>query len=146
LIYQEEDKNQGRLNGRMVRQFCQYLNDAALLEIHLRGWLYTWSNGRHHPTLERIDRAFILSEWENIFPSHDMQALASNCSNHAPLLLRTDNVFLAKKRFQFRCFWLKFPGFLQAVHAVWRCPPCKMQTHSGCLTGCCKTHHVMSHP
>jgi hypothetical protein len=29
-------------------------------ELHLSGCLFTWSNERAHPTLERIDRAFIL--------------------------------------------------------------------------------------
>jgi hypothetical protein len=115
-VYQEEDKNQGWLNWRLMGQFRRCLNDAALMEIHLQGQLYTWSN------VERIGRAFITSDWEAMFPSHDMQALASNCSDHAPLLLRTDNVFCAKKRFHFRCFWPKFPGFLQVVDAAWRCP------------------------
>jgi hypothetical protein len=52
MVYQEEDKNQGRLNTRLMGQFCRCLNDAALMEIHLQGQLYTWSNVHHHPTLE----------------------------------------------------------------------------------------------
>jgi hypothetical protein len=121
LICQEEDKNLGWINRRLMRQFHQFLKDAALIEVHLHRRLYTSSNERRHPMLERIVCAFISSEWEAMFPGHDMQALSSNCSDHAPLLLKTDHVFLVKKRFQFRCFWLKFPCFLQAVRAAWRC-------------------------
>jgi hypothetical protein len=105
-----------------MNQFCWCLNDAVWIEIHLQGRLYTWSNKRCHPTLERIDRAFISSEWEAMFPSHDMQALTSGSSDHTPVLLRTENVFHAKKHFLFRSFWPKFPGFLQAVSAAWHCP------------------------
>jgi hypothetical protein len=33
-----------------------------LLELHLHGRLYTWSNEREDPTLERIDRAFVTED------------------------------------------------------------------------------------
>jgi hypothetical protein len=51
MIYQAADKNNSRLNRRLMRQFCQFLNDATLREIHLQGRLFTWSNERAHPTL-----------------------------------------------------------------------------------------------
>jgi exonuclease III len=70
-------------------QFCRFLNDSVLKEIHLTGRLFTWSNERSHPTLERIDRAFMTSEWEDLFPTCDLQTLSSSCSDHAPLLLHT---------------------------------------------------------
>jgi hypothetical protein len=59
IIYREEDKNNDRINRRLMGQFCRLLNEAALKEVHLNGHLFTWSNERAHPTLERIDRPFI---------------------------------------------------------------------------------------
>lgn len=115
LIYRAEDKNNDRLNRRLMGQFRCFLNEAALKEIHLSGRLYTWSNERTHPTLERIDRFFVSADWELMFPHCDLHSLSSLCSDHAPLLLRTDNTFSFKKRFHFRSIWTKFPGFLDVV-------------------------------
>jgi hypothetical protein len=103
-------------------QFRRFLNEAALKELHLEGRLFTWSNERAHPTLEKIDRVFVSSEWEGLYPGYDLCSLASLCFDHAPLLLRTNRNFFAKKRFLFRSFWTKFPGFLEVIKKAWHCP------------------------
>jgi hypothetical protein len=41
MIYHAEDKNNDRLNRRLMGQFCSFLNTAALKEIHLQGCLFT---------------------------------------------------------------------------------------------------------
>jgi hypothetical protein len=122
MIYWVEDKNNDQLDCRLMGQFRWLLNDATLKEIHLQGRLFTWSNGRFHHTLELIDHVFISTEWETLYLSHNMHSLALVCWDHAPLLLRIDNVFRGKKRFQFRCFWPKFLGFFDVVHRAWPCP------------------------
>jgi hypothetical protein len=91
-------------------QFCRFLNESLLKEIHLQGRLFTWSNECSHPTLERIDRAFISSEWELMLPGHYLHPLASLCSHHAPLLLQTDASFVSKKRFHFNSFCRSVKG------------------------------------
>jgi hypothetical protein len=87
MIYQAADKNNSKLNRRLMGQFYRFLNDTALREIHLQGRLFTLSNERAHPTLERINRAFITSEWDALSPDNDLHALASLCFEHASLLL-----------------------------------------------------------
>jgi hypothetical protein len=37
LIYSAEDRNNGLFNRRRMRQFRQFLNQAALKELHLEG-------------------------------------------------------------------------------------------------------------
>jgi endonuclease/exonuclease/phosphatase family metal-dependent hydrolase len=117
MIYRAADKNNARTNRRLVGQFCHSLNDDVLKEVHLNGCLFTQSNERSHPTLERIDRAFISEGWEELFPNND-HSLASICSDHAPLLLCTNSQFWGKKRFHFQAFWLKLIGFLEAVQVA----------------------------
>jgi hypothetical protein len=85
-------------------QFRRFLNEALLKEIHLQGCLFTWGNERAHPTVERIDRAFIPGDWECMFPANDMYPLASLCLDHAPLLLQMNASFRWKKHFQFKSF------------------------------------------
>jgi hypothetical protein len=52
----------------------------------------------------------------------DLQCLSSSCSDHAPLLLRTDGFFVRKKRLIFRSFWTRLPGFKDVVTRAWHCP------------------------
>jgi hypothetical protein len=103
-------------------QFRRFLHEAALKEILLQGRLFTWSNERSHPTLERIDRVFISNEWEALYPCNDLHPLSSLCSNYAPLLLRLDNSLVARRRFHFRAFWPRYAGFLEAVQHAWHYP------------------------
>jgi hypothetical protein len=75
-----------------------------------------------HPTLERIDRVFISTEWDALFIDHNLQSLSSLCSDHSPLLPRTEDNMQAKKRFHFSCFWPHFPGFQEVVAQASLCP------------------------
>jgi hypothetical protein len=68
LIYQASDKSNGHLSRRMMGRFRRLLNDLELSELHLSGRLFTWSNERLHPTLERIDRMFVSEGWESLYP------------------------------------------------------------------------------
>jgi endonuclease/exonuclease/phosphatase family metal-dependent hydrolase len=104
LICRVEYKNNDRLNRRHMGQFRRFLNDATLQEIHLNGRLFTWSNEKAHPILERIDRMFISNEWDAIFLDHVLHSLSSLCSDHAPLLLRTEDEIQAKRWFHFCSF------------------------------------------
>jgi hypothetical protein len=78
MIYWAQDKNNLRWDRRRMGQFRQFLNNAHLKELHLRGRLFTWSNKRTSPTLERIDRAFVTNGWEQMYLCYDLHSLASN--------------------------------------------------------------------
>jgi exonuclease III len=121
MVYRVQDKNNDRLDRRMG-QFRRFLNVAALKELHLEGRLFTWSNERAHPTLEKIDRFFITAEWGGLFPNHDLHAMPTLCSDHTLLLLHTDVNCKTKKRFMFRAFWPKLHGFRDVVARAWHCP------------------------
>jgi endonuclease/exonuclease/phosphatase family metal-dependent hydrolase len=122
MIYRVVDKDNNRLNRRLMGRFRHFLNDSVLKEVHLTGHLFTWSNERTHLTLEKIDRALISNEWEELFPANDLHSLSSLCSDHASLLLGTDASFSVKKRFHFRSFWPHCLTFMQIVEQAWNCP------------------------
>jgi hypothetical protein len=96
-------------------QFMSFINAAALKELHLNGCLFTWSNERVQPTLERIDKAFISMEWEELFPVNELHSPSSHVLDHVSLLLQMDATFAGKGRFHFRALWPKCQGFLQVV-------------------------------
>jgi hypothetical protein len=66
--------------------------------------LFTWSNERSHPTLERIERMFVSSCWNVTFTRAALQALSSRFFDHAPLLLLLDDRFHPKCCFRFQAF------------------------------------------
>lgn len=124
LIYQAAEKNNHKPNRRMMNRFRQFLDEVELQEIHihLKGHLYTWSNERDRPTLERLDRVFATEDWVAGFPDHDLSALATECSDHAPLLLKTDCSLPHCGRFRFENFWPRCEGYLQVVEEAWNAP------------------------
>jgi hypothetical protein len=93
-----------------------------LLELHLHGRLYTWSNEQAHRTLERIDKAFACADWCERFPFHRLHALSLACSNNAPLLLHTDMAHVLHKRFMFESIWSRFLGHMDVVAVGWNYP------------------------
>jgi hypothetical protein len=90
LIHRAEDKNNGHLNHRMMGRFSKFLQDLELIELHLHGRLYTWSNKQEHPTLEDIDREFAFVQWCDQFPHHHLDVLSLSSSDHSRLLLHTN--------------------------------------------------------
>jgi exonuclease III len=122
MIYRAEDKNNNQLDRMFMCLFRHWLSVAALKEIHLNRRLFTWSNKRSHPTLERIDRAFISNGSEDLFPNHDLHSLASLCSDHAPCCSGWMVPSCTRGGFHFRSFWLRFPGFAEMVSQAWPYP------------------------
>lgn len=85
LIYKARDKNNDRLDRRMMRKFKQALDQLELKELSLNGRKFTWSNGQEQPPMTRIDRMFCSVQWEEKFPTAKLNALASTLSDHCPL-------------------------------------------------------------
>jgi hypothetical protein len=87
MIYKELDKNNGRLNRRLMLRFRKVLNQLEVKEVDLVGKRFTWSNNQDTPTLTRIDRAFCTLDWEELYSNPILQALSSSHSDNCPLLL-----------------------------------------------------------
>jgi hypothetical protein len=119
IIYQAADKNNGRLHRRLMRAFRRVIDDLELVDLHLSGRSFTWSNERDRPTLERLDRALASVTWLDEHPNHALRTLSSDSSDHAPLLLVLNTEPWAPPRFRFHNFWTKMEGFLDVVKTAW---------------------------
>ena len=82
LIYQAADKNNDRLNRRMMNAFRRFISDAELHDLQLKGRRFTWSNERAAPTLARLDRVLVSEGWMLDHPDHELSALSS-CGTEA---------------------------------------------------------------
>jgi len=119
LIYRDEDKNNANYNKAMMGRFRRFINDLALKEIPLHGRKYTWSNQQNSPTLVRLDRVLCSVDWEEKFPNCLLQSMASDDSDHCPLLLGLKDSKRGRPRFHFESFWTKLDGFQEAVSSTW---------------------------
>lgn len=114
LIYQAADKKNATLDRDMMGSFRQFLDEAEIIEIPLLGRKYTWSNERS-PTLVRLDRAFCCVQWEDILPNSVLQSTTAGVSDHCLLILGLKVSTGVKRCFHFESFWIKVPGFIDAV-------------------------------
>jgi len=95
------------------------VTELELIDLHLHGRRYTWSNERRSPTLVRLDRALVSLQWEALHPDCHLLALSSDASDHCPLLLQTNLYSHHMRRFHFESFWPKTAGFQEALIQGW---------------------------
>jgi len=134
MLLRADDKNNSRMDRRGMARFRAFVNRAQLEEINLMGRRFTWSSGTERPTLERLDRVFVMADWLASFPNRLLKPLSSDCSDHCPLLLELDVLCGAKRRFRFEAFWTKMHGFSETVAAAWastptQADPCRVLDH-----------------
>lgn len=122
LLLEAADKNKSNINRRNMGRFRRFIDDTQLKDLPLNSRRYTWSNEQANPTLEKLDRVLVSTDWEEMFPFCFIQALSSDMSDHAPLHLATNAVPPPKRPFHFENWWLKFPGISDAISAAWQCP------------------------
>ena len=75
MILHAADKNNDGLHRGLMRRFQHVVDELELAELQLTGRLYTWSNERDSPTLERLDRAFGSVDWMARHPTHALRAV-----------------------------------------------------------------------
>jgi exonuclease III len=71
-----------------MSQFNHTIDYLQLLELDLNGKLFTWTNEQDDPTMSRIDRFLATTEWHDIFPQADLQAIGTMTSDHCPLIMQ----------------------------------------------------------
>jgi len=116
LILRVQDKNNSRINLPMLNRFKSMIDNLELVSIELKGKKkFTWCNDQQLPTMTRIDHFLASTDWLELFPRTDLQALASLGSDHCPLFLQGDINFDFYKGFRFEAHWAQMPGFLDTI-------------------------------
>jgi hypothetical protein len=93
------------------------------MELNPQNKSFTWTNNQEVPILAKIDRIFVTTTWEALFPLVSVRALDRHPSDHNPLVINSgDNVSFGKKRFRCEKWWLEKDSFQEMVAKAWNVP------------------------
>ncbi|XP_026430002.1 uncharacterized protein LOC113326498 [Papaver somniferum] len=87
VILCQADRNRVGGNKRNRKKFRHFINSQNLLDIPVEGGRFNWTNSQSSPLLQRIDRFFMSTEWEDRCPGLVQTRLKRPISDHAPILL-----------------------------------------------------------
>nr|CAD1819928.1 unnamed protein product [Ananas comosus var. bracteatus] len=113
------DKNGPTSNIADILKFREVVHDLGLVDLPILNRAFTWTNGRGAPTLERLDRALISTNWMLTFPRSTLRALPRPRSDHTPLVLSAFTFIPSSNLFRFETFWLRHPAISEVVSTAW---------------------------
>uniref|UniRef100_A0A2N9HP80 Reverse transcriptase domain-containing protein n=1 Tax=Fagus sylvatica TaxID=28930 RepID=A0A2N9HP80_FAGSY len=100
-----------------ITEYRNCMNTCGMIDLGFSGPKYTWTNGQDISTLimQRLDRAWVNSDWRILFPEAYVTHLARTHSDHCPILLSLwPSIHNPLPRpFRFENFWLSHPEFPQ---------------------------------
>ncbi len=96
--------------------FSEFIDSHHLVDLPLEGGLYTWCSGSDQPSMSRIDRVLVSTDWEEHFPDVSKKLLPRPLSDHSPILVEAAR---GKSSFKFENMWLKSEGFVDMVKGWW---------------------------
>jgi hypothetical protein len=121
LLRGAEDKNNDNIEWPRVHRFNDCIANLALREIRRGGARYTWTNKQLNQVRCVLDRVFVSTEWEIMFPLCTLVAETIIGSDHAPLVLCSGEEWKKRsRRFFFEQGWLERSDFVSLVTDKWR--------------------------
>ncbi|OAY76047.1 hypothetical protein ACMD2_25385 [Ananas comosus] len=119
VLLSVDDKNGDTAHVADILKFREVVHDLHLVDLPILNKAFTWTNGRGVPTLERLDRAFISTNWLLAFPRSTLRALPRLRSDHTPLVLTAFTFIPSANLFRFESFWLRHPAVFDVVSTAW---------------------------
>ena len=102
-----------------MEEFFDFINGQTLVDLPLKGGKYTWCNGLANPSMSRIDRVLVSSDWEEYYPNVVQKLMPKPISDHNPFLLEAGGMSRGKSSFKFENMLFKAPGFVDKVRDWW---------------------------
>ncbi|OAY76999.1 hypothetical protein ACMD2_21691 [Ananas comosus] len=98
--------------------FADLISNLEAIDLPLSNQNFTWSNMQHTPTLAKLDRFLVSTEWDQSFLLCKVKALPRITSDHTPIVLST-RLPPASRRFWFERVWLSNEDFRSKVPLWW---------------------------
>ena len=120
----EKEGGNVRPEGQM-KVFRDAIDSCELREMGYSGSDFTWSRrlGARGWICERLDRAFVLTNWAAMFPTSKLFHVANSVSDHCILILKSANPARKRRKksklFRFESMWLRDEGCSGVVNDAW---------------------------
>lgn len=116
LIRYPENRNKPGGNLQEMFGFNDAIRRLTLVEILLKGCIYTRINKQFNPLLERVDWFFTSNAWTTLCPNTLANALSRDTSDHTPCLISATTNIPKTHVFKFENYWLAHEQFPEVVH------------------------------
>ena len=113
------EKNNGQLNWNGMNIFDIWIRDQGLIDIDIPNKKYTRSNKRRNPTLIKLDRILVDTEWNQMFQGISTKAEMAITSYHSPITAELTTNIAPSRIFRFENYWLFMPEFQNLVSQNW---------------------------
>lgn len=125
VTYKEEVSSPGTYADQRSKDFNDWINSEALIDLGYTGKHFTWKRGKSASTFKgaRLDRGLCSVEWLDLFPNTKITHLPYLSSDHTPLLLKLDrstNTCNNGIRFRFQAAWTIHDDFPEIVANAWK--------------------------
>ena len=87
LLRSPSEKSNDNFSWPLANAFNNFISSCAIREIPRVGARFTWSNHQAIPIRSVLDRVFICSRWDSLFPRASLFVKSIMGSDHTPLLL-----------------------------------------------------------
>lgn len=120
-IRRQEERRGKSWSAKAMAMFNNLIKELALIDPPMCNQSFTWSNMQDKPTLARLDRFLLSTEWDQDFPLSKVEALPRITFDHCPILLSADRRTKRKKKFfRFEETWLNHEGFITKLPGWWK--------------------------
>lgn len=120
----EEVSNFNTYSDQRSRNFNDWINEEALIDLGYTGQKFTWVRGNNTNTFKgaRLDRGLCSVDWLDCFPDSTITHLPAMSSDHTPIVLNTSTPGSKKvnRRFQFQVAWTAHDDFLNTIDRTWK--------------------------
>lgn len=120
----------------LLNLFNNLIRDQGWIDVELKNRSFTWINKRPSPTLSKIDRIFISSKWQSMFPLISLQALSMVVSDHVPLLLTFRHHRTKPRTRRLENYWFQYSEAHQIIQTIWEQPSGEIADFQQKLTVC----------
>lgn len=101
------EKSGGVLLSAEMEAFLDWINTHSLIDLNLRGILFTWSNHQNPTFISHLDRVLVSGDWPQVFPEVCLIALPKPISDHWPIKLNFNCKRWPPSPFRFEIMWLE---------------------------------------
>ena len=110
--------------ARRCRDFSDWVNNNALIDLGCSGPEHTWFRGQSSDTFKsaRLDRGLANEDWRLRFSEGAVRNLPKAASDHCPIIISTTGfapIPMVVKPFRFQAAWLNHGKFHEFVYSRW---------------------------